>query len=97
MRNERTLLERVVLSKAIEGELRTFDIDLHDLGERFEVYVYDPEEAFEAEPVSCSSLVEAKRVFTRFMELIVVEPVHATDSPFDFAERVYGKLFESES
>ena len=96
MRNERTLLERVVLSKAIEGELRTFDIDLHDLGKRFEVYVYDPEEAFEAEPVACSSLAEAKRVFTRFMELIVAEPVRQTDSPFDFAERVYEKLFDFE-
>ncbi len=92
MRNERTLVERVVVSKAIEGELRTFDVDLHDLKDRFEVYVFDPEEAFEQAPFTVLSFDEAKLLFDRCISLIMEEPASPTETPFDFAERIYAKL-----
>lgn len=92
MRNERTLVERVVVSKAIEGELRTFDIDLHETDGSYAVYVFDPEEAFEQPPFTLATYEEAKLLFDRCISLIMEEPVSQTETPFDFAERIYTKL-----
>lgn len=92
MRNARTLIERVTLSKAIEGELHTFEVDLHDSDGGYQVYVFDPDEAFDVEPFHFSSLEEAKNVFARCVNLMKDERVSETESPYDFAERVLWKL-----
>lgn len=93
MRNERTLVERIVLSKTIEGELRTFDVDLHSGDKRtYEVYIYDPEEAFSADPFVLTDYEEAKALFNRCVEEIIQEPVSMTDTLYDFAERITKKL-----
>ncbi len=92
MRNARTLIERVVIAKAIEGELRTFDVDLHHQGSSYEVYVFDPEEAFSASPLEFSTYDAAKDAFSAYVELIMHEPVLPTDAPVDFAERVFYKM-----
>ena len=92
MRNASTLIERVTLSKAIEGELRTFEVDLHQTDGGYSVYVFDPDEAFDAEPLYFATAGEAKSVFLRFVTLIKEEPVSAIESPYDFAERVLWKL-----
>ena len=92
MRNARTLIERVVIAKAIEGELKTFDVDLHHNEEAYEVYVFDPEEAFTASPLSFPHYAEAKAAFSAYVEIIMQESVYPTDAPVDFAERVFFKL-----
>ncbi len=92
MRNARTLVERVVIGKAIEGELRTFDIDLHRKEDGFEVYVFDPEEAFTSTPLEFITYDQAKVAFSAYVDIIMQEPVLPTDAPIDFAERVYYKL-----
>lgn len=92
MRNARTLIERVVIGKAIEGELRTFDVDLHHIDPLYAVYVFDPEEAFTAPPLEFSEYEEAKSTFTTYVEIMMEEPVFPTDAPMDFAERVFYKL-----
>ncbi len=93
MRNARTLIERVVIGKAIEGELRTFDVDLHQQEDsHYEVYVFDPEEAFSASPLEFSTYETAKDAFSAYVELIMQEPVLPTDAPVDFAERVFYKM-----
>ncbi len=92
VRNERTLVERVVVSKAIEGELRTFDVDMHVLHDIYEVYVFDPDEAFEQDPFTMPTYEQAKLLFDRCISLIMEEPASPTESPFDFAERIYAKL-----
>nr|NNM90739.1 hypothetical protein [Bacilli bacterium] len=94
MRNETTLVERVVVSKAIEGELKTFDVDLHKTQDGYAVYVYDPEETFEEPPFLLTSIEKAKQVFDACITLIMQEPVSSTETPFYFAERVYVKLTE---
>ena len=92
MRNAATLLERVTLSKAIEGEMHTFEVDLHQTGASFSVYVYDPEEAFDAPPFPFSDLADAKAAFNRCVELIKAESAVPTESAYDFAERVLARL-----
>jgi hypothetical protein len=92
MRNARTLVERIVLSKAIEGELRTFDVDLHQTDGGYAVYVYDPDEAFTGDPLFASQFEQAKILFDECVALIMKEPVLSTDTPYDFAERVYDTL-----
>ena len=92
MRNARTLVERVVIGKAIEGELRTFDVDLHRTEWAFEVYVFDPEEAFAATPLEFPTYDQAKEAFSAYVDIMMQEPVLPTDAPVDFAERVFYKL-----
>lgn len=92
MRNARTLVERIALSKAIEGELRTFDVDLHVADGNYEVYIFDPDEAFEAPPFAFTTYEAAKAMFERCVQLIVAEPVSTTETPFDFADRIYDRL-----
>lgn len=92
MRNARTLIERMTLSKAIDGELHTVDVDLHDIDGVFYVYVYDPNEAFGSDPFSLHSLEEAKALFDRCVYYIMAEPVYPTESAYDFAERIYDLL-----
>lgn len=92
MRNARTLLERTVLSKSIEGELRTFDIDLHETDAGYVMYVYDPEEAFETGTFTFAGYESAKAAFDGCVEILMREEVRDTDTPFDFAERVLEKI-----
>jgi len=92
MRNSRTLVERMTLSKVIEGELHTIDIDLHQQDETFMVYVYDPNEAFAYEPFLYDDADTAQRMFANCSRLIMEEPVFPTESAFDFAERIYDML-----
>lgn len=88
MRNERTLVERVVLSKAIDGGLHTFEVDIHREGDRFIVYVYDPDESFESPPLSFREDHHAREAFEAFIRAIATEPVQPTDTAYEFAERV---------
>ncbi len=92
MRNESTLVERIVLSKAIDGELRTFDIDLHRAGDGYQVYVYDPDEAFSPVARTHADYEQAKALFDDCVEKIIHEPVTFTDTVYDFAERIAEKL-----
>lgn len=92
MRNAGTLVERMALAKAIEGELFTFDVDLHEIDGEFVVYVYDPEEAFDTPPQKFVRYEEAKAAFDRFVQLLREEPVMTAESVFDFAERILAKL-----
>lgn len=92
MRNAGTLVERMSLAKSIEGELFTFDVDLHEIGGEFIVYVYDPEEVFDAPPLRFAQYDEAKSAFDRFASLLREEPLVSTESPFDFAERILAKM-----
>lgn len=88
MRNARTLVERVVLSKAIDGGLHTFEVDLHRDSDRFTVYVYDPDESFESPPLSFREARPAREAFEAFIQAIAMEPVQLTDTAYEFAERV---------
>lgn len=92
MRNARTLIERVVIGKAIEGDLRTFDVDLHHDEDLYYVYVFDPEEAFSVDPFEFDDYEVAKNAFSTYVDLIMQEPVLTTDAPIDFADRVYMKM-----
>lgn len=92
VRNARTLIERIVLSKVVEGELRTLDLDMHQSDQGYEIYVFDAEEDFEAPPLYCETFEDAKRMFAQYMDLIVHEPVLPTESVYDFAQRIYRKL-----
>ncbi|MCY0877086.1 MAG: hypothetical protein OWT28_12580 [Firmicutes bacterium] len=92
MRNARTLIERMTLSKSIDGELHTFDVDLHEEAGQFLVYVYDPEEAFASNPFYYTSLQAAKQQFERYLRLIVDEPVRIGETAADFGERIYNAL-----
>lgn len=92
MRNAATLVERIVLSRAIEGELRTYDVDLHQTAGGYAVYVYDPEEAFAGEPLTVSTYSDAKSLFDACVALIMRETITMTDTAYDFAERVHEKL-----
>lgn len=92
MRNARTLIERMTLSKAIDGELHTVDVDLHEIDGVFYVYVYDPNEEFESDPFTHDNLDDARQMFERCVSLIIEEPVYPAESAYDFAERIYDML-----
>lgn len=92
MRNARTLVERMTLSKAIDGDLHTFDVDLHEDAGQFLVYVYDPDEAFTADAFAYGDMHLARRQFERCLKLIVEEPVRIGETAADFGERIYALL-----
>lgn len=92
MRNARTLMERIVLSKVVEGELRTLDLDLHHQDQKYAIYVFDAQEDFEAPAIFCSDLEEARIIFMKYMDLIIQESAFPTESVYDFAQRIYQKL-----
>ncbi len=94
MRNERTLIERIVLSKVAEGELRTLDLDLHRSDIGYEIYVFDAEEDFETPSIYCENFEEARVIFTRYMDLIVQESVLPLETLYDFSQRIYHVLLQ---
>lgn len=81
-----------MLSKAIDGEFRTFEVDLHGSDDTFWVYAYDADESFEAHPFQFASYESAKSTFGLFATLIAEEPVLPTDTAFEFADRVLSRL-----